>query len=218
MPLTALQLEIARLLAENRTEDSHLAGGTALHARPDSIRCLVTKGENSTKLEWAHDSAWRFMPVQRDVDFGYVLHPIDLAINKTLALAGRDEPRDFLDVMHAHRMILPLGAQVWAACGKDPGFNPSSLLELIRRRGKNRGEDLARLRLRVAIDLQALKQAWLSALEEAETFIERAPFTEIGCLYYSPIQQKFVAPDFASLEHGCVLHFGRLGGVLPRFA
>jgi hypothetical protein len=27
------------------------------------------------------------------------LHPIDLAVNKLLALAGRDEARDFLDIL-----------------------------------------------------------------------------------------------------------------------
>jgi len=30
---------------------------------------------------------------------GFVLHPVDLAINKVLALAGRDEPRDMIDIL-----------------------------------------------------------------------------------------------------------------------
>jgi hypothetical protein len=40
---------------------------------------------------------------------GFQLHPIDLAINKLLALAGRNEPRDFLDIMEVHRQVLALG-------------------------------------------------------------------------------------------------------------
>ena len=60
---------------------------------------------------------------------GYTLHPIDLAINKLLAVAGRDEPRDFLDIIDLHTRTLPIGALCWAGAGKDPGFTPFSLLE-----------------------------------------------------------------------------------------
>ncbi|MCC6221402.1 MAG: hypothetical protein IT291_09205 [Deltaproteobacteria bacterium] len=60
---------------------------------------LTPQGDNSTKLEWAHDTAWRFMPAIYNATTGYQLHAVDLAINKVLALAGRDEPRDFLDVI-----------------------------------------------------------------------------------------------------------------------
>jgi hypothetical protein len=72
------------------------------------------------------------MPAQKSPEIGFVLHPVDLAINKVLALAGRDEARDFLDVIHTHETLLPLGALCWADCGKDPGLNPSSPLELSR--------------------------------------------------------------------------------------
>ena len=56
--------------------------------QPAFIRALVSKDGQQTKVEWTRDSAWRFLPVQKDEKFGYVLHPIDLAINKVLALAG----------------------------------------------------------------------------------------------------------------------------------
>jgi hypothetical protein len=105
MPLTAFQAAIAELLAVNRSSDSYLAGGAALHIEPNSkrysndldyfhdseervavavrddvrlleqsgyrvevlmqqpgfARAIVRKGEEATKLEWAHDSAWRFL-------------------------------------------------------------------------------------------------------------------------------------------------------------
>ena len=41
------------------------------------------------RLEWVHDSAFRFFPAQRDELFGYVLHPVDLATNKASAAVGR---------------------------------------------------------------------------------------------------------------------------------
>jgi hypothetical protein len=86
-----------------------------LLSQPGTIRALVSKGDQSTQVEWAHDSTWRFMPVVQDELGGYLLHEMDLAVNKVLALAGRNEVRDFVDVVYLHREVLPLGALVWAA-------------------------------------------------------------------------------------------------------
>lgn len=257
MPLTPFQREIALLLASNRSEDSYLAGGAALHIAPNSrrysndldyfhdsiervasafdadsqllagagckvlvemnqrgfIRAVVSRGADASKVEWAYDSAWRFMPPVRSADAGVQLHPIDLAVNKMLALVGRDEPRDFLDMLFIHEEILPLAALLWAAVGKDPGFTPMSMLEITRRRGRYRPEDFSRLHLAQPIDLVANKKVWLAALDEAEGFIRSRPPEEAGCLYYSKSAGTFVIPAQAS---DAVSHFGSLGGVLPR--
>jgi len=181
--------------------------------QPGYIRAVVGKGHEATKVEWARDSAWRFLPTVRDKRVGFMLHPVDLAVNKVLALAGRDEPRDVLDAHHVHRNVLPLGALCWAACGKDPGFTPLSLLELLRRRGRISEEDLARLDLVAKIDLRALKQEWLEALDSVESFVSSRPPEEIGCLYYSASRRAFVDPREAD---DSVPHYGRQGGVLPR--
>lgn len=183
--------------------------------QPGYVRAVVRKGGDATKIEWSRDSAWRFMPTVRDERVGFVLHPVDLAVNKVLALAGRDEPRDLLDVVHLHRHVLVLGALCWAACGKDPGFTPLSLLELLRRRGKIRPEELARLDLVEPVDLPSLKQVWLDALDAVEPFVESRPVEELGCLYYSPSRGAFVDPRGV---RDAVPHFGRPGGVLPRIA
>lgn len=111
----------------------------------------------------------------RDELGGFVLHDIDLAVNKTLALAGRDEPRDYVDILFIHQRTLALGALCWAAVGKDPGFTPLSLLELLKRRGRHRPEQLSRLNLAAPFDLVASKAVWLAALDEAEQFARRAP-------------------------------------------
>lgn len=202
------------------TADRNLleASGYSVHIdlnQPGYIRAIVRQGEDETKVEWAHDSSWRFMPTVRDVRVGFVLHPVDLAVNKVLALAGRDEPRDVVDTLHFHRVLLALGALCWAACGKDPGYSPLSLLELLRRRGRLRGEDLARLALAQPIDLQAMKAAWLEALDTVEPFAAARPAEEIGCLYYSASRRAFVDPRDSS---DAVPHFGRPGGVVPRVA
>jgi hypothetical protein len=259
MPLTPFQEEIARALSSNRTFDSYLAGGAAIHLEPQTtrysndldyfhdsvervasafaddervlrgigssvavemqmpgyIRAIVSRGEGSTKVEWAHDSAWRFLPTVRHDVVGYVLHPIDLAINKLLALVGRDEPRDFLDILDLHERTLPIGALCWAAAGKDPGFTPLALLEILRRRGKYHQEDFARLRLTAPVDLPALKARWLIALEETQAFVRSRPAREAGCLYYSRSLARFVAPGPGAPQDS-VPHYGRPGGVLPR--
>lgn len=263
MPLTAFQTRIARLLAENRSPDSYLAGGAALHFAPNSlrfsnaldffhdseqrvakafqadahqleaqgiritiemnqpgyIRAIVTSNDDSTKIEWAHDSAWRFMPVIRHPEAGYQIHPVDLAVNKALALAGRDEARDFLDVMYIDNNVLSLGALIWAACGKDPGFTPLSLLELLKRRGRYQPEDFTRLHLTRPVNLTELKGQWLSALGEALEFVHSRPPSEIGCLYYSAKQKTFISPRRGpeGSDDEYQAHFGRPGGVLPRF-
>jgi hypothetical protein len=63
------------------------------------------------------DSAFRFFPVEPDTDLGDRLNFWDAAINKVLALAGRNEIRDYLDVIWLHEQHLQPGAVVWAASG-----------------------------------------------------------------------------------------------------
>jgi hypothetical protein len=187
---------------------------------PGFVRAVVHRGDQATRVDWAHDSAWRFMPLVRDELGGLLLHPVDLAINKVLALAGRDEPRDFVDILFVHRRVLPLGALCWAAAGKDPGFTPRSLLELLKRRGRYRPEDFSRLHLAEPFDLARGKHTWLGALADAEAFVRGRPPEESGCLYYSTRQQQFVVPrpDASLPDQEIVLHFGAPGGVLPRMA
>jgi len=256
LPLTDFQAAIARLLATNRSPDSYLAGGAALHIEPNSkrysndlgyfqdsevrvasafasdrellaeagyelevllqqpgfVRALARRDGDATKIEWAHDSAWRFLPPLKSERAGFVLHPVALAVNKLLALVGRDEPRDYVDIHEALSRILPLGALCWAASGKDPGFTPALLLDLLRRRGRYRPEDFARLALTEPVDLPALKRRWLEALDAAERFLTSRDPDEIGCLYYAPAEAAFVEPRPGQ---DVIPHYGRPGGVLP---
>ena len=189
-------------------------------SQPGHIRAVVERGDQRTRIDWAHDTAWRFMPLVRNETGGLTLHEVDLAINKVLTLAGRDEARDFVDIMHAHENVLPLGAMVWAAVGKDPGFNPASLLEQLKRRGCYRPEDLDQLDLAAPLDLPKAKTVWRAALSDAHDFIRGRPGSEAGCLYYSPSRGRFVAPSpgISLGEQGIVAHFGQPGGILPRVA
>lgn len=173
---------------------------------------LARRGAEATKIEWAHDSAWRFLPPVKSERAGFVLHPVDLAVNKLLALVGRDEPRDYIDIHEAMAGILPLGALCWAASSKDPGYTPALLLDLLRRRGRYRPEDFARLALTSPVDLPALKRRWLEALDGALRFLASRDPDEVGCLYYSSAEARFVEP---APGQQVLPHFGRPGGVLP---
>lgn len=181
------------------------------------VRCELAKNKQETKIEWVHDSDWRFMPPQYADGKGYLLHPIDIAVNKLLALVGRDEPRDFLDILYIDKRILPLKALIWAAVGKDPGFSPTSLLEIVQRRGKYRQEDFEKLMLAEKVDLIKLKESWFQALEGVREFFNCRNLENVGCLYYSKTISNFIAPNIgdSDLSSDIVVHFGKRGGHLP---
>ena len=104
-----------------------------LRERPTFVEAEVERGGESVILQWAQDSAYRFFPLVESEVFGLTLHPFDLATNKVLAMAGRLEARDWIDVLTCDQRIQPLGYLAWAACGKDPGYNPISLIAEISR-------------------------------------------------------------------------------------
>lgn len=149
---------------------------------PTYLRVIARSKKGATKIEWAHDSDWRFYPAIEHPEVGFILHPIDLATNKLLALAGRNEVRDYLDVIWCSENILPLGALCWAAVGKDPGFTPGSILALLRRKGRFTQEQLDELNTTDRQDVVELKSKWLAALDDAESFIA-VPSVKPGCIF-----------------------------------
>lgn len=100
---------------------------------PSFIEAAVSRGEDHVLLQWVRDSAYRFFPLMEHVDFGLTLHPYDLATNKVLAMVGRVEVRDWIDVIECHLNIQRLGYLLWGACGKDPGFGPDMILNQAKR-------------------------------------------------------------------------------------
>lgn len=182
---------------------------------PSFYRAMAAKGRDRLNIEWAQDSAFRFFPVQQDEACGYRLHEADAAINKVLALAGRSEVRDFVDAIHLHTTYLSLGALVWAACGKDPGYTPDFLLDQAGRHTAYTQADVDRLSLHRPLGLQAMKQQWCRAQEEARALTASLPSEELGCLYLDPGLNP-VNPDskdaaFARLAR----HRGSLRGAWP---
>jgi hypothetical protein len=182
---------------------------------PAFHRAIVTMEGHQLRLEWAQDSAFRFFPVQEDERFGYRLHDADAAVNKLLALAGRDEIRDFVDAMYLHDTYLTLGATAWAACGKDPGFTPAFLLDHVGRHTAYAQADLDRLDLRQPLELTTLKERWFLAMAEARDLVSALPPDELGCLYVGPDGQP-VTPSPAADSFGALQrHRGSVRGAWP---
>lgn len=186
--------------------------------QPTFFRASVSRGDQTTKLEWVFDSAFRFFPVEPDLDLGWRLNFWDAATNKVLAFAGRSVLRDYVDVIYLHQRHLPLGALAWAAAGKDPGLTPEMIIDGGRRHSRFPEENLAKLRLAQPLEFKALKAVLLQAADEAESLFERLPPAEIGCLYLDatgkPVCPNPDAPEFPKL----VRHFGCVKGAWPRIA
>ncbi len=164
------------------------------------------------RLEWVHDSAFRFFPTQRDEIFGYVLHPVDLATNKTSATADRREPRDIVDLVTIHETILPLGAAICAAVGRFPGQSPEEMLADITRHSRFTAEEFRVLATERPINVPDLHRHIRSMIEDAGRFISRMPSDAVGVVFLEG--GKAVQPDVDALEK-YQRHTGTPGGVWP---
>ncbi|MGH9621918.1 MAG: nucleotidyl transferase AbiEii/AbiGii toxin family protein [Bryobacteraceae bacterium] len=207
---------------EQRLEAAALADGKALTDAGLKLRWkkIVTGKRDAEveglgdrmRLEWVHDSAFRFFPAQRDEIFGYVLHPVDLATNKASAAADRREPRDIVDLVTIHETILPLGAAICAAVGRFPGQSPEEMLADITRHSRFTTEEFRVLATERPIDVPDLHRRIRSMLEDAEAFISRIPSDAVGVVFLE--SGKAVQPDLAALEK-YQRHAGAPGGVWP---
>ena len=177
---------------------------------PSFRRAWVSKGTDGVKLEWCHDSAWRFFPIEADELLGWRLHWFDAITNKALAMGSRAETRDLVDIVtYADRC--PLHAVIWAACTKDPGFGPLLLLDQMRR---NSRVNLAELReMGASLDPPALKGRWIELANTAEGELTRAGTmdVEVGLAF---VRANGAVGWFD--DQGVVAHRATLGGAAPR--
>lgn len=144
----------------------NLVDREACWLKPSSFRkAKIRRGGDSVELDWAQDSAWRFFPIVRDDVLGWKLHLFDMAINKAFALVSRRETRDYIDIVELCR-IFPLEAILWAACGKDPGYNPLSLHALVVRFARIDPVQMEKIQAR-NLDSIAMKNEWTEFHERA---------------------------------------------------
>ncbi|MDD2599859.1 MAG: hypothetical protein PHO37_11640 [Kiritimatiellae bacterium] len=179
---------------------------------------VVLNGEH-TLIQWARDSAYRFFPLITDDILGLTLHPFDLATNKVLAMAGRLEPRDWIDIIHCDENIQEFGYLVWAACGKDPGFNPNSSLAAASRAHYSQ-EEINTLDFKGPLpDARVLGKRWHAMLDSARQLVKHLPSEEIGTCIVTMAGELFKGDvDFLVKElknQSIQFHAGRIGGSWP---
>jgi len=154
-----------------------------LRQQPAMHSAVVTKKGEETRLEWVADSDFRFFPTMRDETFGYILHPADLAMNKVMAAGGRREVRDLVDVVTIEETILPLGAVIWAAVDKAPGFTPEGLIAEIRRNSRYPLAEWRELLSTEPLDPEVVTGKLHAALDRAEAFVLQMPTDNLGLLF-----------------------------------
>jgi hypothetical protein len=172
----------------------------------------VTHGDASTRLEWVVDSDYRFFPTMRDELFGYVLHPVDLAMNKVMAAAGRREVRDLVDLVMIHDTILPLGAVIWAAVDKAPGFTPEGLIAEIRRNAHYPAAEWRAVLTAEPLDPHDISVRLRAALDEADAFVARMPTDKMGLLFVQDGKVRQPDPDHLEMY---ATHAGQRRGQWP---
>jgi hypothetical protein len=133
-------------------------------------------------------------------------------MNKVMAAAGRRELRDIVDLVTIHETILPLGAVIWAAVEKSPGFTPEGLIAEIRRNANYPVAEWRALQSRDPLDPKDITARLRSALDGAEAFVARMPTDKLGLLFLK--EGKVVQPDPDNLA-AYQTHAGRRQGQWP---
>ena len=185
-------------LSDVQTLEAAGYGVRWIRRSPTMYTAEITRQDAATRLEWVVDSDFRFFPTMRDETFGYVLHPIDLAMNKVMAAAGRREVRDLVDLVTVHETILPLGAVVWAAVEKSPGYTPEGLIAEVRRNSNYPAAEWRAIDSTEPIDPKVVTTKLRAALDDAEAFVARMPTDKAGLLFLQAA--KVVQPDPGRLD------------------
>lgn len=192
-----------------------------IRERPSFVEATIRRGQEAVAMEWSQDSAYRFFPLVEHPLLGLTMHPLDLATNKVLALAGRREPRDLIDALACDAELQPLGYLAWAASGKDPGLGPALILSEAASRARYTQQELEGLDFGdgAVPDAASLMSNWHARLREARLVVEALPAEAAGCcvlegldLARRPASELSRAVD----ERRLTFHPGRLGGAFPR--
>jgi len=208
-----------------KDRDVLLAAGLSVSVRRQDpagfVEAEIADQSDRAVVQWAHDSAYRFFPLVEHEVFGLTLHPIDLATNKTLALVGRRAVRDWVDVVHCHETLQPLGYLAWAAAGKNLGFGPLDIIEEAARTTRYAKPELAAVVFEgPAPDFDAIAKTWRKAITDAREIIRLLPPEHAGKVvldHHNHLEKASPVTLIRDLKAGRVaFHEGRIRGALPQ--
>jgi hypothetical protein len=186
---------------------------------PAFVEARVSDASETVLVQWARDSAFRFFPLVEHDTFGLTLHPFDLATNKLLAIVGRREARDWIDIVQCHDKVQGLGYLAWAAVGKDPGFSPLHIVEECARTRYVQSE-IDSLDFDGPVPQAAkISSRWHAAVDEAREIVRMLPAEEAGkCVldHGGRLERALPAALREELSAGrVVFHEGRIRGAFP---
>lgn len=149
-----------------------------------------------------------------------MLHPFDLATNKVLALAGRLEPRAWVDTIECHKKLQHLGFLVWAACGKDPGVNLDMLLSDAMRHHYSQEELNLLDYVDSAPSASALSILWKEAVASAKKLVDQLPEEHLGECLLSKNNELYNVDSLQIAEElntgNILFHKGSIRGAWPK--
>jgi hypothetical protein len=188
---------------------------------PSFVEAEVSRAGDAVLMQGARDSAFRFFPLAQHQELGLALHPFDLATNKVLALIGRLEARDWIDVIECDRRPQPLGYLAWAACGKDPGFGPAAILEHAARTARYTQVEIDQLSFAGdAPDATELSRRWHAMLDAARHIAAALPVEEAGKCALTSAEEPYrgTLTDLHSALRDDLIIFrpGRIHAALPQ--
>ncbi len=186
---------------------------------PAFVEARVSDATATVLVQWARDSAFRFFPLIEHDIFGLTLHPLDLATNKLLAIVGRREARDWIDIVQCHEKVQPLGYLAWAAAGKDPGLSPLRIVEECARTRYVQSE-LDGLDFDGPVPRAAeISSQWHAALQEAREIVGALPAEDAGkCVidHEGRLERASASALPGELSAGRVaFHEGSIRGAFP---
>lgn len=182
--------------------------------KPVSFRkAVIQRAGDKVELDWAHDSAFRFFPIIPDPLLGWRLHLFDMATNKALALSARTETRDYVDIVELGRRYT-LEAIMWAACGKDPGFNPLSLLKMVIRFAKISPTKLEEIQAR-QLDPFALKEEWIAMHDKAREEMTLLANEQLDLPIGVAFVDEYDEPGWLRTNPSRRIHYPSLRGCFP---
>lgn len=153
------------------------------------VEAKVSRKGQSTLVEWSDADRDRFFPVLEDPVFGWILDPVDLAVQKLIAAATRRAARDVVDILLLNLMFAPLAALAIAAPAKLSGASPTSILDRALRNALGHRHHFSTLVLdpRMPFDIGQVKVVLADAVEQAIEEITRScDQAEVGFVYCLP--------------------------------
>jgi hypothetical protein len=160
---TARQLGNVEAASEALTTAVADRGWTAdlLRSGPDFRRWAIT-GPETVLVDLAVDSPSTGTPTLTIA--GPALDPADLVVRKTLALFGRAEPRDYIDV-YALNQRFNRDDTLSKAVAADQGFNKSVFVQALRAHQRIGDADFPNIGVAIA-EIRTYFDAWADELDE----------------------------------------------------